>query len=217
MNEVWRDIAGYENLYQVSNLGRVKSLYNRNGHIMKLYTSDANYLYALLSDNGKQKPFSIHRLVAKAFIPNPENKPEVNHINGDKHDNRAENLEWCTRRENITHAFKTGLSAQGENSHNAKLTNKQVRYIRENPYKLKGYELAKMFGVHEVTISEIQRGKRYKSAGGTIRGKKKIPENLCQQIKQEYNPHIRGYGCTALSKKFGVCKSTIWKIVREQY
>ncbi|WP_405320527.1 NUMOD4 motif-containing HNH endonuclease, partial [Frisingicoccus sp.] len=126
--EVWKDIAGYEGLYQISNLGRVKSIerwqYNPVCKDSKQYhpekikipserkrkNAKQGYLALQLYKDNKGKNCYIHRLVAEAFIPNPDNKETVNHINGDKHDNRVENLEWSTYRENNVHAYKTGLN-----------------------------------------------------------------------------------------------------------
>ena len=113
--EIWRPIAGYEGLYEVSNLGRVRSLdriqYNpvaathktfHPGHIMNGVVSHRGYRMVALRDiNGKRKNCSVHRLVAMAFIQNPNNLPFVNHLNYDKLDNRVENLEWCTEFENV--------------------------------------------------------------------------------------------------------------------
>lgn len=123
MEEVWKDIEGYEGLYQVSNLGNVKSLdrtqiqkrgdlyYNRKykGQIIKPHLTHKGYCAIGVTKNNKHKNFSVHRLVAKAFIPNPENKPEVNHIDGNKQNNMVNNLEWCTRSENLKHAYNSKL------------------------------------------------------------------------------------------------------------
>ena len=104
MNEIWRDVVGYEGLYQVSNLGRVKSLnYHIYGkeRILKPGNSSGGYFVVSLCKNSKRKPFYIHRLVATAFIPNPNNKPEVNNKDENKTNNRVDNLEWMTSKENI--------------------------------------------------------------------------------------------------------------------
>lgn len=105
MEEIWKDIKGYEGLYEVSNIGRVRSLNKRKKRVLK-NENGYGYLRVSLSKNNKLKHFQVHRLVAQSFIPNVNNFPEVNHINGVKDDNRVENLEWCTRNENELHCYK---------------------------------------------------------------------------------------------------------------
>ena len=120
MTEIWKDIQGYEGLYQVSNFGRIKALHKVVSHkyagtktipecIKKIQKNLNGYSIIVLSINNKPKTFTVHRLVAKHFIHNPENKPEVNHIDGDKGNNHISNLEWNTKSENNQHAYNNGL------------------------------------------------------------------------------------------------------------
>lgn len=115
-NEIWKDVVGFEGLYQVSNLGRIKSLsknvgfYFRKEKILSNCYQNNGYLVVNLSKKTEVSRKSIHRLVAQAFIPNPERKAQVNHKDGNKQNNCVSNLEWCTDSENKRHAFKTGLN-----------------------------------------------------------------------------------------------------------
>ena len=130
--EIWKDIKGYEGLYQVSNLGRVKSLpkswtagyggiNTHNGKILKGTLSSTRYNQVELYKNKSNKKYTIHRLVAMEFIPNLENKPFINHKNGIKTDNYIENLEWCTNSENQIHAYREGLQKKRGNHYKAKI------------------------------------------------------------------------------------------------
>ena len=104
MEEIWKDIEGYEGLYQVSNLGRVKSLYKKE-KILKLGAVSSGYFFVHLYKMRKLKVIRVHRLVALTFVPNTENKLEVNHKDGNKQNNRADNLEWATKSENVKHSY----------------------------------------------------------------------------------------------------------------
>ena len=111
MQEIWKDIPNYEGLYQVSNLGRVKSTpicKHKKPRILKNIPRNG-YFSVILCDGKTQKNVFVHRLVAECFVPNPENKPIVNHIDGNKSNPHFSNLEWCTQKENVRHAWKTGL------------------------------------------------------------------------------------------------------------
>lgn len=115
-NEIWKPIVDYEEYYEVSNLGRVKRIKAgmgaRASKILKQYLGSDGYMRIGLTVNNKEKYFFVHRLVATAFIPNLENKPQVNHIDGNKLNNSVSNLEWVTAQENIDHAWRTGLLSE---------------------------------------------------------------------------------------------------------
>ena len=189
--------------------------------ILKPQVIRNGYLHVPLSKAGKWKWFSIHRLVALCFIPNPEGKKQVNHIDGVKFNNHVSNLEWCTNDENRAHAVANDLCSSGEDDPHAKLTNEQVLYIRENPLGLTTNELAKMFSVSQPTIVRVQTSKAYRKAGGTIRQAHqckytpRLPDNIRSQIRAEYVWHSSEYGSYALAKKYGVTQTTIRRILRE--
>lgn len=181
MEEIWKDVPGYEGYYQVSNLGQVKAIERiykqRNGltgrdnyrtypeQTIFVETDRDGYLKVRFSKGGKQKKFFVHRLVALTFIPNPENKPEVNHKSGIKVDNCASNLEWVTTSENQQHAHDNKLydCQRGERNGHAKLSELDVREI--HALSIKGFtqeSLAAKFGVKSTTISRILAGKRWR-------------------------------------------------------
>lgn len=168
IEEVWKDVVGYEDYFRISSLGRVYS--KRTSKILKQCKNKAGY-YTISSRiggrAGKAICLRIHRLIAEAFIPNPANKPFINHINGIKTDNSIANLEWVTAQENIVHAYSTGLIIpnSGEKCSRSKLTQIQVDTIRKRykPYcKKDGVRaIAKEFGLHHSIISRVVNNKTY--------------------------------------------------------
>lgn len=221
--EIWRDIDGYEERYQVSNYGRVKSFWRGAIKILKPAAISRGYLFVSLCKPNQRKQFYIHRLVAQAFIPNPDNKRTVNHIDGHRLNNCVENLEWATAAENTHHALAKDLIPTGELCPWAKIKNMaDVVYIRENPDSLTGLELAIKFGVGMNAINNIQLGKTYKNAGGQIRkpnyDTRFKPKLTIEQRKQIRRLFIRGskeFGVCALSRKYGVSHATILNILKE--
>lgn len=123
-NETFRPVKGYEDLYQISNLGNI----HNNRKLMKIQKHSAGYLHINLTKDGKSHTHLIHRLVAIAFLDNPQNKPEVNHDDGNKHNNILSNLEWNTSVENKQHAITTGLKIYNNPTLGIKLSKKSKYY-----------------------------------------------------------------------------------------
>lgn len=168
MIEIWKKANSYSN-YEVSNLGRLKT-FNWKGSgkeaILKPALDKSGYLRTVLKgDNGISKTIKVHRIVLNSF--NPTNEVlEVNHINGIKNDNRIENLEWCTRKQNIQHCIDNNLQyvLRGEEVGNSKLTENQVIEIRKKfiPRYYSRTKLAKEYNVSEATIKDIIYNRTWK-------------------------------------------------------
>lgn len=166
--ERWRWVPGYEGSYLVSDMGRVFSLPSKTtpGLILSTHKRKSGYVTVCLCKENRKKYYSVHRLVASAFIPNPMGKPEVNHINGYRHDNRSSNLEWVTRSENEKHSYHV-LGRQpnrpwaGKPRRCArKFSDDQIRSIRKDTRPTS--VLSAEYGVSKTTIKNIKRGKIYK-------------------------------------------------------
>lgn len=172
MEEIWKNVIGYEDCYMVSNLGNVKSLtrqiksairnnnkITRDGRLLTIKNAKTGYKFIMLYKNGTQKIGLIHRLVATAFLLNSSEKKAVNHLDGDKANNRLENLEWCTYKENKKHAKENGLVARGEKSGGSKLTEQNVIDIRKYKGMLSGRKTALIFNISSTNIFDIWSGK----------------------------------------------------------
>lgn len=173
VKEIWRDIEGFEGHYQVSNLGRVRSLdriitdttsgYSRSrvfkGSILNPIIRKNGYCSVVLSD---RKSYLIHRLVLLSFIGKDNSKVFVNHKNGIKEDNRLVNLEWATRKQNMNHAFNTGLAHSGDKCYNSKLTNEDVREMLLNNENLSMNQLASKYNITYSSVYKIVKRHTWK-------------------------------------------------------
>ena len=168
MSEIWLPIEGYENLYEISNLGRVRSLERTvikkngvrrkvSGKILKPRTNNSGYLMVRLYKNGIWRDFLLHRIVSTAFIPNPDKKLQVNHLSEDKTNNSVENLEWCTAKENNNYGTKNKRASE-------KLS-KPVLCVELNQIFPSLTEAAKHFNVTQSNLGSVLAG-RSKTAGG---------------------------------------------------
>ena len=166
-DEEWREIEGYDGEYKISNKGQVASLKRNNYYILSPGRDSQGYYTVALSKNGNTKSYLLHVLLAKTFIPNPENKPVVNHKDGNKINNNLDNLEWVTYKENNVHAYAIGLKkpCQGTRHKSAKLNDEAVKFIRKyyKPYD-KDFNrkvMAKLFNVSISVIGCLLSGKSY--------------------------------------------------------
>jgi hypothetical protein len=180
--EEWKPVVGYEGYYEASSLGNVRRTEGIRSQgrgredcykyfpqrPLAMDKTRQGYLCASLCKNGRKKGYLVHRLVAIAFIPNPKNRPCVNHKDGVKTHNNIENLEWMTHAQNSKHAFDTGLSknpvARGAEHGMSILTAEQVREIRTTyvPFVVSRRILSERYGVSESTIKSIVEGKHWK-------------------------------------------------------
>ena len=172
-----KPIKDLEELYEIDDEGNVYALprikrtptteYLSKERKLKPYNNGYGYMLVDMRKNGKRYMRLVHRLVADAFLPNPDNLPQINHIDGNNSNNKLSNLEWCTCSENQYHAFKNNLKPCNFNHPNSKLKLEEVLYIKNNYCKnKKGFgirSLAKKFGVCDATVRQIIIGSSYKN------------------------------------------------------
>lgn len=164
LEEKWSEVMGYDGKYLISNNGLLKSFkYTEKGRLLAKNINRLGYSVYTLSNNSKTKTHTIHRLVAIAFIPNPDNKDFVNHKDGNKLNNNVDNLEWCTHSENMIHAITTGLKTpiSGICHYNSRFNKSEILDIRNS--QLSESKLATRYGVNRATIGKIKRLERYKN------------------------------------------------------
>lgn len=162
--EIWKPVVGFEGAYEVSSLGKLKRIADacgtHTGRIVRCSVVRRGYIRTALSYKSKITWQFVHRIVAMAFIPNPENKPCVNHIDCCPSNNKVSNLEWVTYRENTTHAQENNRIIVGEQCTFTKLKSSDILLIRSSSLSVE--ELAEKFGVHPQTIKKVISKKTWK-------------------------------------------------------
>lgn len=180
MIEIWKDIEGFEGVYQISNFGRLKSFkrIKNTGYILSNINKKGDYFSVVLTSIYKIRYVRIHILVAETFIPNPENKKYINHKDLNKQNNHIDNLEWCTARENIIHAMKHTNMTKAMNHYNSIIRPKKIKQFNLNNEFIaifnNSIEASKMTGVCSRNILQVASKDEYKpglirkQAGGFI-------------------------------------------------
>jgi hypothetical protein len=231
--EIWKDVVGYEGYYQVSNHGRAKSvlrvIQRSNGisqtineKILKASPSVVGYPVVTMSKDKNYKKAYVHRLIAESFIPNPENKSEVNHIDGNKENNHVDNLEWVTPSENCQHAYNTGLShaEYGERTEQSKLSNNDVLDI-VNAYRLNIFtqkEIADAYDVGESTIASILLGRWWNKITGIEYKRKKARVLDNRTVLDILNTYKSGqHTQVGIANMFNVSGNVVEGIVNGRY
>ena len=229
MKEIWKNIAGYEDRYKVSSLGRVKTFCLGR---MRILGDRYSYNYkrvSLYDKNSVPKNFSVHKLVIETFLGKTPEGMEVNHKNGNKKDNRVENLEFVTHKENVNHAHENGLvKNHGEDSFKSKLKNEDILVIRKLCLEKPIREISKLYKVDRNTIRQIMLGetwkhiyyenkdeniKKFLSSGlNSTKGEKnpfcKLTEKEAVQIR-----NLKGKRPQRIvAKFFNISQTTVWAI-----
>lgn len=216
--EQWRRILGGH--YAISDEGRIMRLSRgmgaRPGRMLSPIQNRDGYVVVNLKVHGKQKICRVHRLVGEAFLPNPKNKPQINHKNNDRQDNRASNLEWVTNLENASHASDNRLLVHGSAHASTKLKEDDVRDIRQRYQN--GETLQSLSRAYEITLGSLSpmvRGKTWKHVAGAAPAKRepraKLTEDQVLLIRQEYKEGVKQ---ADLCRKYGISKGTMSELVR---
>lgn len=191
--EIWKDVVGYEGLYQVSNQGRVKSLdrnikykdgrvYYTKGKILKTHLQNGGYLIAHLHKNGKTRGCTVHRLVATAFIENPEEKAEIDHINTIRTDNRVENLRWVTRSENFLNPLTRVRNSETRKGREKESLKRKVICLNTKEIFKDMFTAAKKYNLNSSNLTSCCQGKQISF------GKDEKGNPLMWKYLDEYNP-----------------------------
>ncbi len=160
IEEIWKDIKGYEGHYQASTLGKIRSL--KNNITLKPGACFGGYLKVSLSKENRVWNVKVHRIIALTFLPIKSSENIVNHINGDRLDNSISNLEWCTPSHNVINGFLRGRDVKGSKNNFSKLTTEQVEQIIALRNTLSKTKIGIMFGVSRALIGMIHNGKVWK-------------------------------------------------------
>lgn len=233
--EIWKPTHNPN--YLVSNIGRIKSLsrksFNDRSTIKEKILKLANiqgYHVTTLFENGIRRMWKVHRLVATAFIPNPDNKSQINHKNAIRDDNRVENLEWVTHQENADHALENGLlnPPLGENHENSKLTDQMVIEARKDYSNgnISIDKIAEKYGVSSPTMRKAIRGETWKYISDSVKdkkislkGKPRYTKNLYiikDVIKMWEDLKGTKRKCKIISEHFDICENTVYSMVNKK-
>lgn len=207
--EIWKDVVGFCGLYRVSNLGNVSTA---SGRILKPSTNPKGYAALSLYKEKKAYSFRVHRLVAIAFIPNPNNYDQVNHKDAKKLNNRVDNLEWCNNLQNIRHAHMMGLMAapNGERNGHSSISDKTAQAIldSEGPH----YLIAKRFNTTSAVVKMIRNRVNWKhltpSKDRVVNPQRKLTAEQVAEIRTKWNSYSK------MAAHYNVSKATVAEIVQ---